>query len=88
MDLAAAFRLAALHGWDDTVYTHLSAAVPGEPGVYLINEFGLCFEEVTTSNLVKVNVEGEVVDGSNRKVNPTGFTIMEQYTPRDQSSNV
>jgi len=75
MDLAAAFRLAALHGWDDTVYTHLSAAVPGEPGVYLINEFGLCFEEVTTSNLVKVNVEGEVVDGSNRKVNPTGFTI-------------
>lgn len=74
-DLAAAYRLAALAGWDDTIYTHLSAAVPGEPGVYLINEFGLCFEEVTASNLVKVNLQGEVVDGSDRRVNPTGFTV-------------
>jgi len=75
IDLAAAYRLAALQGWDDTIYTHLSAAVPGEPGVYLINAFGLCFEEVTASNLVKVNLQGEVVDGSGRQVNPTGFTI-------------
>ena len=75
VDLAAAYRLAALAGWDDTIYTHLSAAVPGEPGVYLINEFGLCFEEVTASNLVKVNLQGEVVDGSGRPVNPTGFTV-------------
>ncbi|MFY9184051.1 class II aldolase/adducin family protein [Limnohabitans sp.] len=75
VDLAAAYRLAALARWDDTIYTHLSAAVPGEPGVYLINEFGLCFEEVTASNLVKVNLHGEVVDGSGRQVNPTGFTI-------------
>ena len=75
IDLAAAYRLAALSGWDDTIYTHLSAAVPGQPGVYLINEFGLCFEEVTASNLIKVNSRGEVVDGSNRLVNPTGFTI-------------
>ena len=74
-DLAAAYRLAALAGWDDTIYTHLSAAVPGEPGVYLINEFGLCFDEVTASNLVKVNLQGEVVDGSGRRVNPTGFTV-------------
>ncbi|MFM7025520.1 MAG: class II aldolase/adducin family protein [Limnohabitans sp.] len=74
-DLAAAYRLAAIAGWDDTIYTHLSAAVPGEPGVYLINQFGLCFEEVTASNLVKVNVQGEVVDGSGRPVNPTGFTV-------------
>ena len=75
IDLAAAYRLAALAGWDDTIYTHLSAAVPGEPGVYLINAFGLCFEEVTASNLVKVNLRGEVVDGSGQQVNPTGFTI-------------
>ena len=75
IDLAAAYRLAALAGWDDTVYTHLSACVPGEPGVYLINEFGLAFDEVCASNLVKVNLAGEVVDGSGRKVNPTGFTI-------------
>jgi ribulose-5-phosphate 4-epimerase/fuculose-1-phosphate aldolase len=75
IDLAAAFRLAALNGWDDTVYTHLSATVPGEPGHYLINEFGLGFDEVSASNLVKVNVQGRVVDGSRRLVNPTGFTI-------------
>ena len=75
IDLAAAYRLAALAGWDDTVYTHLSATVPGEPGVYLINEFGLGFDEITASSLVKVNLRGEVVDGSGRAVNPTGFTI-------------
>ena len=75
IDLAAAYRLAALAGWDDTVYTHLSATVPGEPGVFLINEFGLGFDEITASSLVKVNLRGEVVDGSGRAVNPTGFTI-------------
>jgi ribulose-5-phosphate 4-epimerase/fuculose-1-phosphate aldolase len=75
IDLAAAYRLTALAGWDDTVYTHLSASVPGAPGVYLINPFGLGFDEVTASNLVKVNLQGEVVDGSGRPVNPTGFTI-------------
>jgi ribulose-5-phosphate 4-epimerase/fuculose-1-phosphate aldolase len=75
VDLAAAYRLAALQGWDDTIYTHLSAAVPGEPGVYLINRFGLMFEEVCASNLVKVNLRGEVVDGSGARVNPSGFAI-------------
>jgi len=74
-DLAAAYRLAALAGWDDTVYTHLSATVPGEPGAYLINEFGLGFDEVTASNLVKVDLAGRVVDGSGRRVNPSGFAI-------------
>ena len=73
--LAAAYRLAALNGWDDTVYSHLSATVPGEAGHYLINEFGLGFDEITASNLVKVNLQGEVIDGSNRSVNPTGFVI-------------
>jgi ribulose-5-phosphate 4-epimerase/fuculose-1-phosphate aldolase len=75
VDLACAYRLAALAGWDDTIYTHLSAAVPGEPGSYLINEFGLGFDEVCASNLVKVDAAGRVVDGSGRRVNPTGFTI-------------
>lgn len=75
VDLAAAYRLAALNGWDDTVYTHFSATVPGEPGHYLINAFGLGFDEVTASNLVKVDVAGRIVDGSGRPVNPTGFTI-------------
>ena len=74
-DLAAAFRLAALRGWDDIVWTHLSAAVPGEPGHYFINRFGLRFSEVTPENLVKVDVQGRVVDGSNAPVNPSGFAI-------------
>lgn len=74
-DLAAAYRLAALNGWDDTVYTHLSASVPGEPGHYLINRFGLLFEEVSAGNLVKVDTAGRVVDGSGAKVNPSGFAI-------------
>ncbi|MFO1295425.1 MAG: class II aldolase/adducin family protein [Rubrivivax sp.] len=58
-DLAAAYRLAALAGWDDTVYTHLSACA-GEPGVYF-NEFGLGFDEVCAGNLVKVDQRGRVV---------------------------
>lgn len=75
IDLAAAYRLAAQRGWDDTIYTHLSASVPGEPGSYLINPFGARFDEISASSLVKVNRHGEVVDGSGRAVNPTGFTI-------------
>jgi ribulose-5-phosphate 4-epimerase/fuculose-1-phosphate aldolase len=74
-DLAAAYRLAALNGWDDTVYTHLSASVPGEPGLYLINRFGLLFDEVCASNLVKVDSAGRVADGSGAPVNPSGFAI-------------
>lgn len=74
-DLACAYRLAALNGWDDTVYTHLSASVPGEPGHYLINRFGLLFDEVTAGNLVKVDTLGRVVDGSGVMVNPSGFAI-------------
>ena len=75
IDLAAAYRLAAQRGWDDTIYTHLSASVPGEPGHYLINPFGARFDEITASSLVKVDVAGRVVDGSGASVNPTGFAI-------------
>jgi ribulose-5-phosphate 4-epimerase/fuculose-1-phosphate aldolase len=75
IDLAAAYRMAAQNGWDDTIYTHLSASVPGEPGHYLLNPFGATFDEITASSLVKVNVRGEVVDGSGAPVNPSGFAI-------------
>ena len=75
IDLAAAYRMAAQNGWDDTIYTHLSASVPGEPGRYLLNPFGATFDEITASTLVKVNVRGEVVDGSGARVNPSGFAI-------------
>ena len=74
-DLAAAYRLAAQRGWDDIVWTHISASVPGEPGAYLINRFGLCFAEVRPDNLVKVDVTGRVIDGSGAPVNPSGFAI-------------
>lgn len=75
IDLAAAYRLAAQRGWDDTVYTHISASVPGRPGVYLINRFGQRFDEISASSLVEVNTRGEVVDGSDARVNPSGFAI-------------
>lgn len=74
-DLAAAYRLAARRGWDDIVWTHISAALPGEPGAYLINRFGLRFAEVRPDNLVKVNLAGRVIDGSGAPVNPSGFAI-------------
>lgn len=74
-DLAAAYRLAARRGWDDIVWTHLSASVPGQAGAYLINRFGLRFGEVRANNLVKVDVHGRVIDGSGARVNPSGFAI-------------
>ena len=74
-DLAAAYRLAARRGWDDIVWTHISASVPGEPGAYLINRFGLRFSEVRPDNLIKVDVQGRVIDGSGAPVNPSGFAI-------------
>ncbi|MES2959037.1 MAG: class II aldolase/adducin family protein [Pseudomonadota bacterium] len=74
-DLAAAYRLAARRGWDDIVWTHISAALPGQPGAYLINRFGLRFAEVRPDNLVKVDLEGRVIDGSGGPVNPSGFAI-------------
>jgi ribulose-5-phosphate 4-epimerase/fuculose-1-phosphate aldolase len=75
IDLAAAYRLAAQRGWDDTVYTHISASVPGEAGVYLINPFGARFDEITASSLVKIDLDGKKVLDSPFPVNPAGFTI-------------
>jgi ribulose-5-phosphate 4-epimerase/fuculose-1-phosphate aldolase len=75
VDLAAAYRLVALFGWDDLVFTHISARVPGEPGAFLINPYGLMFEEITASSLVKVDHAGERLDDSPFPVNPAGFVI-------------
>ena len=75
-ELAAAYRLVALFGWDDLVFTHLSARVPGPDHHFLINPYGLLFHEITASSLVKVDKNGEVVEsGSVSRVNPAGFTI-------------
>jgi ribulose-5-phosphate 4-epimerase/fuculose-1-phosphate aldolase len=75
IDLAAAYRLAALNGWDDLIYTHISASVPGEPGHFLINPFGLGFDEVCASNLVKIDIAGNIVGASEHPVNATGFAL-------------
>lgn len=74
-DLAAAYRLAGKRGWDDIVWTHISASVPGKANEYLINRFGMRFDEITASSLVRVDVTGKVVDGSHAPVNPSGFAI-------------
>jgi len=74
-DLAALYRLVALHGWDDLVFTHISARVPGPEGHFLINPYGLMFEEITASSLVKVGADGEPVEDSPYKANRAGFVI-------------
>jgi ribulose-5-phosphate 4-epimerase/fuculose-1-phosphate aldolase len=75
IDLAAAYRLVALFGWDDLVFTHISARVPGTEDQFLINPYGLMFEEITASSLVKVNLAGEKIEPSAYPINPAGFTI-------------
>jgi ribulose-5-phosphate 4-epimerase/fuculose-1-phosphate aldolase len=75
IDLAAAYRLVALFGWDDLVFTHISARVPGPEHHFLINPYGWMFEEITASSLVKVDLQGNVVGESREMVNPAGFTI-------------
>jgi ribulose-5-phosphate 4-epimerase/fuculose-1-phosphate aldolase len=75
VDLAAAYRLVALYGWDDLIFTHISSRVPGSENHFLINPYGLMFEEVTASSLVKVDFDGNKVMASEYQVNPAGFTI-------------
>ncbi|GAA7754640.1 MAG: class II aldolase [Burkholderiaceae bacterium] len=75
VDLAAAYRLAALERWDDLIYTHISATVPGEPDHFLINPFGFAFDEIRASDLVKINSRGEVVGETAHPVNVTGFAL-------------
>src|SRR5688572_28844085 len=75
VDLAAAYRLVALYGWDDLVFTHISARVPGSEHHFLINPYGMMFEEITASSLVKVDLEGKIVMDTPYSVNPAGFTI-------------
>ena len=75
VNLAACYRLIAMHGWDDLVFTHVSARVPGPDEHFLINAYGLLFEEMTASSLVKVDLDGNIVLDSPYFINPAGFTI-------------
>lgn len=74
-DLAAAYRLCAFNGWDDLIYTHLSARVPGPDHHFLVNPLGLSFHEITASNLVKIDLDGRVVGESPHRPNAAGFVI-------------
>lgn len=75
VDLAAAYRLVAFYGWDDLIFTHISARVPVSEHHFLLNPYGVMFEEVTASSLVKVDLAGNIVMKSPYFINPAGFTI-------------
>lgn len=75
LDLAAAYRLVALYGWSDLVFTHISARIPGPEHHFLINPYGLMFDEITASSLVKVDQDCNKLSDSPHPVNPAGFTI-------------
>lgn len=74
-DLAACYRQVARMGWDDLVFTHISARVPGPESHFLINPYGLLFSEITASSLVKIDLDANVVLGTGHPVNAAGFTI-------------
>jgi ribulose-5-phosphate 4-epimerase/fuculose-1-phosphate aldolase len=75
VDLAACYRLVADFGWSDLVFTHITARVPGNEDQFLINPYGMTFDEITASSLVKIDVAGNKLDNSPFPVNPAGFTI-------------
>ena len=75
VDRAALYRLVALYGWDDLIFTHISARIPGPEHHFLINPYGLFFEEMTASALVKIDLDGEIIQDTEYAINPAGFTI-------------
>ena len=74
-DLAAFYRTIPYFGWDDLIFTHISAKVPGTDDEFLINPYGFLFDEITASSLVKVNLKGKILSDTNNFINPAGFTI-------------
>jgi ribulose-5-phosphate 4-epimerase/fuculose-1-phosphate aldolase len=75
VDLAACYRLVAHFGWDDLIFTHISARVPGPEHHFLINPYGMTFDEITASSLVKIDLDGKKVLDSPFEINPAGFVI-------------
>jgi ribulose-5-phosphate 4-epimerase/fuculose-1-phosphate aldolase len=75
VDLAAAYRLVAAYGWSDLIFTHISARIPGPEHHFLINPYGLMFDEITASSLIKIDQSGNKLSDSPYPVNPAGFTI-------------
>ena len=75
VDLAASYRLMALYGWDELVFTHISMRIPGPDHHFLINPYGMLFEEITASSLIKIDLDGNKLQDSPWPVNPAGFVI-------------
>ena len=75
VDLAACYRLVADFGWSDLIFTHITARVPGTEDQFLINPYGMMFDEITASSLVKIDIHGNKIDESPFPINPAGFTI-------------
>ena len=79
VQLAACYRVFAFLGWTEMIYNHITLRLPqevsGSEKQFLINPFGLHYSEVTASNLVKIDIQGKVLDGSPYPVNPAGFTV-------------
>jgi ribulose-5-phosphate 4-epimerase/fuculose-1-phosphate aldolase len=75
IDLAAAYRLVALYKWDDLVFTHITLRVPDADDQFLINPYGMFFDEITASSLVKIDLAGRKLQDSPFEVNPAGFVI-------------
>jgi ribulose-5-phosphate 4-epimerase/fuculose-1-phosphate aldolase len=73
-ELAACYRIFDLLGWSESIYNHISVKVPGEDRAFLINPYGLLYSEVCASNLVKIDIDGNTLDGSSYPVNKAGFT--------------
>jgi ribulose-5-phosphate 4-epimerase/fuculose-1-phosphate aldolase len=75
VDLAACYRLVAHYHWDDLIFTHISARLPGPEHHFLINPYGMTFDEITASSLVKIDLSGKKLMESPYEINPAGFTI-------------
>lgn len=88
VDLAAMYRLTALYGWDDLIFTHISHRVPGPEHHFLINPYGFLFEEITASSLVKIDLDGNIVEDTSYMVNPAGFTIHSAVHAAHDTANV
>ncbi len=89
VQLAAAYRMVEHYGWSEQIYAHLTARVPGSNDHFLINPYGLNYEEITASNLVKIDVDGKVILGGEHAVNYAGFVIHSAlHMVRSQNNHV
>lgn len=87
VELACAYRLVDYFGWCELIYAHLTARVPGPDAHFLINPYGLNYDEVTASNLVKIDINGHVVEDSDHPINEAGFIIHSAIHMLENTSN-